>query len=104
MSASLDVDIPLQRPFDGYLRFDYTKVGDQFADARNSSSRLIPKHELINARFGIRSDNYDVALWVRNLLDEEYVLGYTSLETFLTGAQRVAGAPQQVGATFSWFF
>ncbi len=104
LSASIDVDIPLQRSFDGYLRFDYSKVGDQFADAANSSSRLIPKHELVNARFGIRSDNYDAALWVRNLLDEEYVLGYTSLETFLTGAQRVTGAPRQIGATFSWFF
>ncbi|MDJ0712098.1 MAG: TonB-dependent receptor [Woeseiaceae bacterium] len=104
ISASVDVDIPLQRAFDGYLRFDYSNVGDQFADARNSSSRLIPKHELVNARFGIRSDRYDAAIWVRNLLDEEYVLGYTSLETFLTGAQRVTGAPRQFGATFSWLF
>ncbi len=104
ISAAFDLDMPLDRPFDGYLRLDYTFVDDQFADAENSENRLIPSYELLSARVGIRADRYDVALWIRNLFDEEYVLGHTSLETYLTGAQRVAGAPRQIGATFSWSF
>ena len=104
LSASVDMDFPLDRAFDAYARLDYSLVDKQFADARNSVERIIPKYEIVNARVGIQSDRYDLALWVRNALDEKYVLGYTSLETFYSGAQRGVGAPRQVGATFSWFF
>ena len=104
LTASLDMDFPLERAFDAYARLDYSLVDDQFADARNSEERLIPKHEIVSARVGIQSDTFDLAFWIRNAFDEEYVLGYTSLETFYSGAQRVAGAPRQIGATFSWYF
>ncbi len=103
-TASLDMNFPLERSFDAYARVDYSFVDSQFADARNSAARVIPKYEIVNARVGVQSDKFDVALWIRNAFDEEYVLGYTSLETFYSGAQRVAGAPRQVGATFSWYF
>ena len=104
LSASFDMTFPLQRSFDAYARLDYSFVDKQYADARNSAARVIPKYEIVNARVGIQADRYDLSLWVRNAFDEKYVLGYTSLETFLSGAQRVAGAPRQVGATFSWQF
>ena len=104
LSASLDWDIPLDRSFNGYFRLDYTFVDDQFADAENSESRLIPSYDLVSARAGIQADRYDLSLWIRNALDEEYVLGHTSLETYLTGAQRAVGAPRQFGATFTWSF
>ncbi len=104
LTASLDMDFPLQQSFDAYARLDYSFVDDQFADARNSANRLIPKYEIVNARAGIRSDKFDLAIWVRNAFDEKHVLGYTSLETFYSGAQRVAGAPRQIGVTFSWHF
>ncbi len=104
LSASLDIDIPLKQPFDGYLRIDYSNIDDQFADARNSELRRLPGYALVNLRGGIQSDRYDLSLWVRNAADEEYVLGHALLETYLTGAQRIPGAPRQVGASFSWSF
>ena len=104
LTAGLNMDFPLKQSFDAYARIDYSMIDKQYADARNSMERVIPKYEIVNARVGIQSDNYDIALWIRNAFDEKYVLGYTSLETFLSGAQRVAGAPRQIGATFNLYF
>ncbi len=104
LSAYVDVDIPLDASFDGYFRIDYSNIDDQYADARNSDLRRIPGYELVNLRAGLAGDRWDASIWARNAFDEEYILGHTLLETFISGAQRVVGAPRQIGASFTWTF
>jgi iron complex outermembrane recepter protein len=102
-SASVDVDAPLGA-YRGYFRADWTYVDDQFFDAENSQARLIPAYDVLDLRVGVTRGAWDFALFLKNALDEEYVLGNQNLETFLSGDQVAIGQPRTFGGTVRFRF
>ncbi len=89
---------------EGWLRADYRRTGKQFVEATNDGNRLLDSFELVNVRLGFEAQRYSVALFVNNLLDEQYTLGTQSLETYLSGLQRAVGAPRTFGGVFNYYF
>jgi len=89
---------------DGWFRLDYRHTGSQHTEATNNADRLLSSFDQVDIRLGFEGNQYNVALYVNNLLDEEYTLGIQSLETYLSGLQRSVGAPRTVGAVFNYYF
>ena len=75
-----------------------------FSDRHDEQSTA---YQLLNARIGYRADNWSVALWGRNLLDEDYQargFGFANdpRDNYSTGGYYQLGEPRMVGFTFSW--
>ncbi len=60
-------------------------------------------YELLNARLGFTSadENWSVALWGKNLTDEEY---FDEVVAFATAVRATVGAPRTYGVDFTWNF
>jgi iron complex outermembrane receptor protein len=58
-----------------YIRADYSYMDDHLTDT-NTGAALRPQdtqnRSLLNARIGFRNDNWNVALWGKNLTEDEY--------------------------------
>ena len=54
----------------GYLRGEYAGIGTFYYDADNLESE---SYELVNLRAGVKKGDWRAELWIRNLLDEEYI-------------------------------
>ena len=69
-----------------------------------------PSYELLHARLGWANDNWAVALWGRNLTDEDYyVRGFGSFgndprKEYVTEPYYQYGEPRMVGVTASYRF
>ncbi len=75
-----------------------------FSDRHDEQSDT---YELLNARIGYRADNWSVALWGRNLLDEDYQnrgFGFANdpRDNYDSGGYYQLGEPRMVGATLNW--
>jgi len=90
----------------GSLRFfaDYSWVDDQYSDPSNAPQFLIESYSLINARISWMplSERWELALWGRNLADEEYHRNNNL--NFLGFPRTIWGAPRTYGASFTYFF
>ena len=56
---------------DGFLRFDFMRLGETFFEAENFIGR--DPVNLFNVNAGIGSDKWQVSVWGKNLGDEDYV-------------------------------
>lgn len=75
-----------------------------FSDRHDEQSEA---YELLSARIGYRADKWSVALWGRNLLDEDYQnRGFGFLndprDNYSTGGYYQLGEPRMVGFTLGW--
>jgi len=90
----------------GSLTFDidYTYVDDQFTDPGNLQVDAIESYDLLGARVAYAPDsgNWELAIWGRNLADEEYTK--VNNDNFLGTPRTVWGDPRLYGLTFSYFF
>lgn len=66
-----NVSIPLSDEFEAYLRADYSYQSGKYSNSLNNDDQGIT--QLVNARIGISSDNYELAFWVKNLFDVNYI-------------------------------
>jgi iron complex outermembrane receptor protein len=89
----------------GGLRFfaDYSWVDDQFSDPSNDPAYLIESYSLVNARVSWQplSERWELALWGRNLADEEY--NRINSVNFLGFPRTAWGEPRTYGVSFTWF-
>jgi len=89
----------------GSLRFfaDYAWVDDQYSDPSNGPAFLIESYSLINARVSWLpvSERWELALWARNLADEEY--NRINNLNFLQVPRTIWGAPRTYGISATWF-
>lgn len=90
---------------DGALTFDidYTYVDDQFTDPGNLDVDKIDSYSLLGARisYAPSSNDWELALWGRNLADEEY--NKVNNDNFLGTPRTVWGDPRLFGLTFTYF-
>ncbi|EED33230.1 TonB-dependent receptor [gamma proteobacterium NOR5-3] len=82
---------------------DYTWVDDQFTDPANLEVDQIESYSLLGARaaYTPSAGNWELALWGRNLTDEEFTK--VNNDNFLGTPRTVWGDPQLYGATFTYF-
>jgi len=69
-------DLRLGTDLEYFVRADAAYQSKQFIDAMNLA--WVPGRTIVNATTGVSGRSYDVQLWVRNLLDKEYVSGVTT--------------------------
>jgi iron complex outermembrane receptor protein len=84
-----------------YIRGDLTYQSKQYMELLNVG--WIPERTLVNARAAITGDKWEVALWARNLFDEEYVSSSLFLG-FSNGYTAFLGRQQQLGLTATYAF
>ena len=85
------------------LDVDYTYVDDQFTDPGNAEVDKIDSYDLLGAKaaFTPASEAWEIALWGRNLNDEEY--NKVNNDNFLGTPRTVWGDPRLYGVTFTYF-
>lgn len=62
---------------DAFVRADGTTRTRVFGDATDSAFTVIKGYTLVNASIGYRTPNWEVALFVRNLFDKDYLQNVT---------------------------
>lgn len=77
-----------------YVRGDVTYQSKQYMELLNVG--YVPERTLVNGRFGITGEHWEVALWAKNLFDETYVsnslfLGFSNAYVAFLGEQRTYG-------------
>lgn len=100
--ATLDWDMPVGGGSTFNLNTSYNYTSDQRADL--PSYALQPSFGLLDARLSWRSSNdrLDVALWLKNLLDEEYI---SHIYTLAGGnVTAVYGDPRMYGVNVTYRF
>ena len=78
------------------LRGDLTYQSKAYADEMNLA--WVPARTLANASFGVSAERYDVQLWIKNLLDEEYA-GVASIQQPNVKYDSTLGERRTVGLT-----
>ena len=88
------------------VHFDANYTDDQFFDAFNDNRVTQDSYWLANARLTWDSpgDSLSVAIWARNLWEEEYVGFAQNVEAFSNSIFNQRGRPREVGAEFSYRF
>jgi iron complex outermembrane receptor protein len=87
-----------------YLRTDYSFMGDHYTNPTYQAPETKQDRELVNVRLGWRNDNWDAAIWVKNVTDESYstLAGAPFVLTGMT-AQWLQ-PPRTYGATVKYSF
>ncbi|GAC18256.1 TonB-dependent receptor [Paraglaciecola arctica] len=85
---------PINDNFSLRSQIDASSTGEHFQTIENNDQ--VDSYSIMNARVALESADWEVALWVRNLTDEDYNVGFfptTGLtpDTFLKGAPRTFG-------------
>jgi iron complex outermembrane receptor protein len=75
-----------------YWRTDYSYMDD------HDNGETVDDRELVNSRLGWRNDNWDIAIWGRNLTDDDYAtqtvatFAFTGMDAFFLSPPRTYGA------------
>tara|TARA_R110000772_G_scaffold268645_1_gene397002 strand:+ start:8942 stop:11122 length:2181 start_codon:yes stop_codon:yes gene_type:complete len=102
VSLSLVFDYPLQSNYIN-ARVDYTYKDDAYQDIQNRPESTLESYELVNLRlaYGAGDGQWEIAGWVKNAADEEYMLHNYTMNPGLS--QNITpAAPRTVGATLTW--
>ena len=86
-----------------YARADY--IYRDRSPTRSANLQFIDDWSIVNARVGWANENWEVALWAKNLFDEEYVtsqIRQPRLNDFVNPTTVIQGETQQVALTVSY--
>jgi iron complex outermembrane receptor protein len=86
-NAVADYQRQLAGNWNWYTRWDYRYQSRQFQEQHNAT--WIGGRNLVNARIGIASDNYDISFWVDNLTDEETPMSVYAFTSDLNNSDSV---------------
>jgi iron complex outermembrane receptor protein len=97
---------PMANDTEGFVRVDASYRSKQYVDEVNLG--YVPGRTVMNLRTGIETDNYDLILWVENLLDDDnptYAQQFgTDFNSLLTTSSAVNPALRRVGITGRYRF
>ncbi len=63
---------PVSDDLNFLMRGEYTRTGEIWYDQRNAANTEREPIDIVNARLGLGNDTWEIALWAKNLLDEDY--------------------------------
>jgi len=86
-----------------YARVEYIYAGDHIA-ADDLDPKADQSYDLINARVGVRGENWDVALWGKNLTDEVYTMQQVGIPLFAGSYMTWLNPPRTWGVTLRYDF
>ncbi|ALJ15887.1 hypothetical protein ATM17_24230 [Sphingopyxis macrogoltabida] len=98
-SLSADYEWPMGDA-EGFVGASANFVGKRYSGFQSSlvyAQYVLPSYTLVNLRGGVRVDDWEFSLFVRNLGDERAQLGATTLASNLVAVQR----PRTIGAAIS---
>jgi len=82
------------------VRLDYSRRGDTYFDRGNTDFDLQEAYDLFSANIRYEQDNWFIALYGKNLADEEYITGQLINPPFNCGCRTVGvGEPRTYGVT-----
>ncbi|WP_317929464.1 TonB-dependent receptor [Halioxenophilus sp. WMMB6] len=88
----------------GYLkaRLEYIHKEKAHQSLENYEEAAIPEYRLFNGRIAYTSSNeaWELALWGKNLLDEEYYIHNFNSPSF--GSTHIAATPRSYGLSLTW--
>lgn len=96
-ALSADYEWPMGRA-EGFVGVSANFVGKRYSGFRSSAiyaQYVLPSYTLVNLRGGVRIDDWEFSLFVRNVGDERAQLGATTLASNLVAVQR----PRTIGAS-----
>lgn len=82
-SAYVQANGELTSAWNWFARADFAYKDRQPATAINVS--FLPEYSIVNTRFGIQNDRYEISLWAKNLFDEEYLTASSAQPRFHVG-------------------
>ena len=89
-----------------YTSMQYNWRSETYADINNSSYSKIAGYGILNLSSGLRMQHgrhqWDISLWVRNVLDKRYFLGLSNTGSNAYAAS--AGQPRTVGVSLRYDF
>ncbi|MBT8421966.1 MAG: TonB-dependent receptor, partial [Gammaproteobacteria bacterium] len=100
-----DVNRQLSQDWDWYARADYiTRSG---SPTRSANLQYIKRRSLVNARIGVQNENWDIAIWGKNILDEDYVtsqIRQPTLNNFSRPTTVILGNGRQLALSIGYKF
>ncbi len=99
-SLALDGRQPMSGALEVYWRLDYSQQSSFFTAVSDSRYSVVEAYGLANLRLGLRRGDgrWDFALWMRNMLDEDYFQQSSLRSTGWIAA--IPGDPRTIGLTF----
>lgn len=93
-SGGFEYTQQLTSKFEGFISGDASHVGNSLSSISSASSVLTrPAYTLVNGRLGVRWDNYEVALFLKNLTNAEPNLGDLNPISYSRYVINAEGAP-----------
>lgn len=89
----------------GGVQANFKYTDDMFRDAFNDQFNFTDSYTTVDARFWIGGDSgkWELALWAKNLGDEEYVEQAFNFIDITGLANQLYGAPRTYGLTYTYF-
>ena len=101
-NAALNYRFPLSDALTGMARLSYSYTDGALSTL--SSSLVSPSYSIVNLRVGVESENWQLALFSNNLLDEEIVYHASVFQSPWVGAENTVGRPRTVGLNVRFSF
>ncbi len=80
-----------------YMGIDFLGYGKMYLDKANQLPR--DAYQLVNAKIGYEAENWDIYLYGKNILDEEY-----DIDGYFGGFFTIYSAPREIGLKLSYRF
>jgi iron complex outermembrane recepter protein len=106
INGRVSYEAPLFAGFDTGLQLDFTSVDSHFLEPNNRAVLSEDGYFLLNTRISLApsAGSWEVAAWVRNLTDEEYLSAAQDLALALGFNEIVMGQPRTWGVDFEYQF
>lgn len=101
-NVAADVNYALAK-FNLYGRLEYAYVGDHIA-ADDLDPNAEQDYSIVNARIGLKGENWDASLWGKNLTDETYTLQQVGIPLFAGSYMTWLNPPLTYGVTLRYSF
>ncbi|MEP3050711.1 MAG: TonB-dependent receptor [Erythrobacter sp.] len=100
-NVGLAGEVPVVEAFDAFGRVDVAGQSRQFVSELNTAT--IEPRTLVNARLGVRGDQWSASVWATNLFDEVYVANAFFLpNSFVLDYVPTLGNRRRIGVSFSF--
>ena len=102
LTVGFQVAAPINDELEFRARTEYKRTGSVWYDASNLPGSVRSPVDLVDARLGVAGENWDVAIWGRNLTDEKYASESVPLLSFLNVPYRAPTRSYGIEARYNF--